>query len=79
MLAKITPYLHGTSFDPEQVRVMGQAYDKALQALHDRGQPDIVMEVLAKRVIAIVETGLRDPDQICARALEAFGIQDRPK
>jgi hypothetical protein len=77
MPASIIPFLQDRSFDPEHIKIMGAAYDRASRALRDRGQPDIVMEILAKRVIAVAETGLRDPEQISKRVLEAFGIIER--
>ena len=54
---------------------MGAAFDKAARALHDKGQPALVREIIAKRIIEISKTGERDPDKICSRALEAFGLE----
>jgi hypothetical protein len=67
--------LQGQSFDPETIEVMGQAYDKAKRRLHDTGQPALVQEVIAKRIIDIAAAGERDPDQIAKRALEALGVE----
>ena len=74
MSASIIPFLTDASFDPEATRIMGLAYDKAQQLLHDKGQPAIVNEIIARRVIEIAKTGERDPDKICDRVLRAFGI-----
>jgi hypothetical protein len=73
--ATIIPYLNGTAFDPDLTHAMGQAYDRAFRALHDRGQPAMVHEVIAKRIIEIAKTGERDPNKLCERALQAFGIE----
>jgi len=67
--------LQGQSFDPETIEVMGQAYDKAKRRLHDTGQPALVQEVIAKRIIDIAAAGERDPDQIAKRALQALGVE----
>jgi hypothetical protein len=67
--------LQGQAFDPETIEVMGKAYDKAKRRLHDTGQPALVQEVIAKRIIDIAATGERDPDQIARRALEALGVE----
>jgi hypothetical protein len=67
--------LQGQSFDPETIEVMGKAYDKAKRRLHDTGQPALVQEVIARRIIDIAATGERDPDQIARRALEALGVE----
>ena len=53
---------------------MGQAYDKARKLLHDRGQPAIVNEIIARRIIEIARKGERDPDKLCERVLSAFGM-----
>ena len=74
MVADILPFLQGASFDPETTRVMGAAYDKASKMLHDRGQPYIVQEVIARNIIELARTGERDPDKICERVMIAFGF-----
>jgi hypothetical protein len=68
-------FLKGRSFDPETTRIMGLAYDKATRGLHDRGQPMIVQEIIAKRIIDFATGGERNPDQLAKRALEALGIE----
>lgn len=73
-MADISPFLKGQPFDADTTRIMGEAYDKATRGLHDRGQPALVQEVIAKRIIDIAATGERDPEQLAKRALEALGI-----
>ena len=46
---------------------------KASRSLRDNGQPDIVKEVIARRIISLAQKGERDPDRLCARALAALG------
>jgi hypothetical protein len=53
---------------------MGEAYDKARKALHDKGQPPVVQEIIAKRIIAIAAKGERNPDELARRALQALGL-----
>ena len=74
MSASIIPFLKDDSFDTEVTSAMGQAYDKARKLLHDRGQPAIVNEIIARRIIEIAKTGERDPDKLCERVLSAFGM-----
>ena len=74
MPADIIPFLNGHAFEPAQVEALGQAFDRAAKCLHDKGQPDVVREVIAKRIIEIGKTGERDPDRICALALQALGL-----
>ena len=45
----------------ETTRLLGEAFDAARAALHDRGQPEIVYEIVAKRIIEAAKKGERDP------------------
>jgi hypothetical protein len=40
---------------------MGKAFDRACHSLHDIGQPDLVREIIAKRIIEVARDGERDP------------------
>jgi hypothetical protein len=74
MLDIVEPLFREAGCDPEAIRVMGQAFIKACHSLHDFGQPDIVLEIIAKRIIEVAKTGERDRDRLCEQALRAFGI-----
>jgi len=52
--------------------VMCEAFDAACRDLHDTGQPDLVYEVIAKRIIEAAKSGERDPEKLRDWAL-AFG------
>jgi hypothetical protein len=51
-----------------------EPYRMARKELHDRGQPAIVQEVIARRIIAITKAGERDPVKICTEALSSLGL-----
>ena len=72
-MAPIVDLFRQTSFDPETIKALCDAYDKALRSLHDAGQPDVVKEVIAQRIIALAKHGERNPDRLCADALSALG------
>jgi hypothetical protein len=57
------------AFDPEEITAMGEAYEATLKELHDTGQPPIVPEVIAIRIIAAGRTGERDPVRLREAAL----------
>jgi hypothetical protein len=59
------------------VRIMGEAYDMVCKELHDRGQPDIVKDIIAKRIIEIGKTGERDAKRICERAMLDLGLRGK--
>jgi hypothetical protein len=60
-------------FDDHATKVMGDAFDAARKDLHDTGQPDLVYEVIAKRIIEAAKSGERDPEKLRDWALTAFG------
>jgi hypothetical protein len=63
----------GAVFDDSAIKVMGEAFDAACKDLHDAGQPDIVYEVVATRIIEAAKSGERDPEKLRVWALTAFG------
>jgi hypothetical protein len=75
MSATIIPFLDGAAFEPDHLEAMGRAFDQARRALHDKGQPNIVQDIIAKKIIAIAKTGERNADRMCERALATLGIQ----
>ena len=50
------------------------AYQKSLHALHLVDRNDPVSEIVAKKVIQIASTGVRDPAQICKIVIKQLGF-----
>jgi hypothetical protein len=65
-------------FDSEATAAMAEAYDKACQSMHDWGQPVIIGEIIARRIIQLAAEGERDPDELCERALKSLGFSESP-
>ena len=63
----------GAVFDDHTTKIMGEAFDAACKDLHDTGQPSIVYEVVATRIIEAAKSGERDPEKLRDWALTAFG------
>jgi hypothetical protein len=63
----------GGVFDDRVTQIMGEAFDRACKDLHDKGQPEIVYEVIAKRIIQAVKNGERDPIRLRNAGLAALG------
>jgi hypothetical protein len=57
------------AFDPAALAVMGEAFEAACKALDDTGQPQIVREVIAQRIIEAAGRGERDPVRLAGAAL----------
>jgi hypothetical protein len=73
-MAHVLPIFRDVAFDDDATQVMGKAFDRACQSLHDYGQPDLVRQIIANRIIEVARKGERDPDELCARALLALGF-----
>ena len=61
-------------FDALATRVMGIAYDIAQRMLRDTGQPAVVQEVIARKIVELAAIGERDPDNLARHALEELGL-----
>lgn len=59
-MASIVQFVTKGVFDDATISVMGDAFDAARKELHDQGQPDLVQEVIAKRIIAAAHRGERN-------------------
>jgi hypothetical protein len=63
----IRSFVEPGAFDPEAIGAMSEALEAALKELKDTGEPEVVRERIATRIIAAAKLGERDP----ARLLEA--------
>lgn len=64
----------GGSFTPEEVAVLGCAYEAILVVLRLNDRADPITEIVATKVIEIFQSGERDPTQICNRTIKELGI-----
>ena len=72
-LNEIVPFFRDSGFDAEATQALGKAYDIACRSLHAKGQPPVVQEYLAKKIIESAQRGERDPDRLAAIALGILG------
>jgi hypothetical protein len=73
-VASILPFMRlRADFDDEATRIMGEAFDAARASLEDRGQPQIVYKIIAKRIIDAAKKGERDPIRLRDAGLAALG------
>jgi hypothetical protein len=73
-MASILPFVRNKlDFDDEVTRLMGEAFDAACRGLRDTGQPAIVREIIARRIIKAATKGERDPAHLRAAGLAALG------
>ena len=78
-MASVLPFIRKSSvvLDDHATLILGQAFDAACRDLHDRGQPAIVYEIIANRMIAAAKAGELDPTQLRTIGLAALGLDDR--
>jgi hypothetical protein len=76
--ASIIQFVPRGIFDDGITKVMGEAFDAACNAMHDTGQPHVVYEVMAKRIIAAATKGERDVTRLRDAALTALANSSRP-
>lgn len=59
---------------PDEIDRLSTAYEQARHAIGGEDRNDPLTELIAKKIIEIGQTGLRDPAQICRRAVEALDL-----
>jgi hypothetical protein len=62
--------LQNSAFLPEDVKRMGDAYEQAFSELRLADRTGPVAEALAQYIIEAAQTGEKDPERICAIAIE---------
>ena len=72
----IIPFVSSGIFEPADIEVMSDAYDKAVDDIHFFGRPNkIVLAMIASRIIILTRAGERDPHRLCERALAICGFK----
>jgi hypothetical protein len=63
--------LEGYSFAPHEVPVLVSAFEQSLRRLQlDKRRDDPATEMVARRIIAFVLQGERDPQRLCDRTVD---------
>jgi hypothetical protein len=57
-------------FEPEELDRLGAAYERTLEALGLADRNDPVTELIAKKLLAIHQSGISDPARLSAIAVE---------
>jgi hypothetical protein len=71
----ITAALRGLAFDPETIKAITTAYERACSELQLVDRTDPLTELVAKTIITVAETGERDPERIRQMAMEKLGMR----
>jgi hypothetical protein len=66
--------LQNVPLGPEELKRLTDAYERTLTTLSVADRNDPLTEFIAKKIIEIGQTGLKDPDQISKRAIQELGL-----
>ncbi len=79
-MVSILPFVRrsGVIFDDEVAGLLEDAFDAVCRELHDKGQPSIVHELIASRIIEAAKKGERDSDKLRDAGLSALGLKEIP-
>jgi len=59
---------------PEEIKRLVTAYEQTLKAIHLVNRNDPITEIVAKKIIEIAQTGVKDPGQISQQAIKDLGV-----
>jgi hypothetical protein len=66
--------LQNCAFAPEDIAPLVAAYEECLRTLKLSDRSDPVTGILAKKIIEMAQTGIRDSGQLSRFALEEIGL-----
>jgi hypothetical protein len=67
----------GGSFSPEDIAVLGTAYEAILVVLRLDDRDDPITEIVAVKLIELFRSGESDPAKLCDRTIKELGIPMR--
>ena len=66
--------LQKSMFGTDDIARLATAYESALRVLELSDRDDPITEIIARRIIEAAQTGLRDPDSLCATAIKDLRV-----
>jgi hypothetical protein len=74
-MTSIVPFINNAVFEPTDIKLMSDAFDKAIEDVYAFGRPNkIVGKIIATQIISLTNGGERDPNRLCEKALAACGF-----
>ena len=67
--------LQNKPMGPEEIRCLTTAYEQALRTIGLVDRNDPLAEMIAKKIIEIGQTGVRDPADISVLAIKQLGFR----
>ena len=75
----LSRFLAKSILEPDQIERLNEAYIFALRSpdLVDRNDP--IVDIVARKIIEVATSGIRDPREICDTALRQLGLEPAGK
>jgi hypothetical protein len=73
----IKRFFSGRAFEPELIRHMAAAFDRACETLGLEPTDDPATRMVASKIIELAERGLRDEETLLEWTLRDFGINKK--
>ena len=73
-LMPIYRLLQNMPMGPEEISRLTTAYEQALRTIGIVDRADPLAELLARKIIEVAQTGVREPADISAQAIKEIGI-----
>src|SRR5690242_15718673 len=67
------------AFSPEEIAIMVEAYETVRERLHDRGDPELLNEQIAQRILGLAKLGTLDTKEMVSRVLASFEVRPEDK
>jgi hypothetical protein len=67
--------LQNVPMGPEEISRLTTAYEQTLRTIGLVDRNDPITELIAKKIIEIAQTGVREPADISALAIKELGVQ----
>jgi len=66
--------LQNSPLEPEQIKLMTEAYEHSLRRLNITDRSDPMTEMIAAKILAVGQTGEKDPKVISEQAIRALNL-----
>jgi len=74
-MTSIVRFISGAVFEVAEIRLMSDAYNKAIEDVYSFGHPNAIVEgIIAARIINLTRGGERDLSRLREKALAACGF-----
>jgi hypothetical protein len=65
--------LQNSAFGPEEIARLATAYEETLRALGLKDRSDPITELVARKIVELAQTGIREPLELSRRAIAELG------